>query len=60
MSAALDSELRAKRDESRRLTEEVRLSRSLARASVVIALLLGVLVAGGVAWTATSAAPRAI
>ena len=50
MSAALDSELRAKRDESRRLTEEVRLSRSLARASVVIALLLGVLVAGGVAW----------
>ena len=52
MSAALDSELRAKRDESRRLTEEVRLSRSLARASVVIALLLGVLVAGGVAWAA--------
>jgi len=52
MSAALDSELRAKRDESRRLTEEVRLSRSLARASVVIALLLGVLVAGGVAWVA--------
>jgi len=50
MSAALDSELRAKRDESRRLTEEVRLSRSLARASVVIALLLGVLVAGGVGW----------
>ncbi len=50
MSSALDSELRAKRDESRRLTEEVRLSRSLARASVVIALLLGVLVAGGVAW----------
>jgi signal transduction histidine kinase/AmiR/NasT family two-component response regulator len=52
MSSALDSELRAKRDESRRLTEEVRLSRSLARASVVIALLLGVLVAGGVAWAA--------
>ncbi|RRN66159.1 response regulator [Caulobacter sp. 602-1] len=50
LSSALDSELRAKRDESRRLTEEVRLSRSLARASVVIALLLGVLVAGGVAW----------
>jgi signal transduction histidine kinase/ActR/RegA family two-component response regulator len=50
MSAALDSELRAKRDESRRLTEEVRLSRSLARASAVIALLLGVLVAGGIAW----------
>jgi signal transduction histidine kinase/ActR/RegA family two-component response regulator len=50
ISSALDSELRAKRDESRRLTEEVRLSRSLARASVVIALLLGVLVAGGVAW----------
>jgi signal transduction histidine kinase/CheY-like chemotaxis protein len=50
MSSALDSELRAKRDESRRLTEEVRLSRSLARASVVIALLLGVLVAGGIAW----------
>jgi signal transduction histidine kinase/AmiR/NasT family two-component response regulator len=50
MSSALDSELRAKRDESRRLTEEIRLSRSLARASVVIALLLGVLVAGGVAW----------
>lgn len=50
MSAALDSELRAKRDESRRLTEEVRLSRSLARASAVIALLLGVLVAGAVTW----------
>ncbi|WP_454714115.1 response regulator [Caulobacter segnis] len=50
MSSALDSELRAKRDDNRRLTEEVRLSRSLARASVVIALLLGVLVAGGVAW----------
>lgn len=52
MSAALESELRAKRDESRRLAEEVRLSRSLARASVIIALLLGVLVAGGVAWAA--------
>ena len=50
MSAALESELRAKRDESRRLAEEVRLSRSLARASVVIALLLGVLVAGAAAW----------
>jgi signal transduction histidine kinase/AmiR/NasT family two-component response regulator len=50
MSSALDSELRAKRDESRRLTEEVRLSRSLARASAVIALLLAALVAGGVAW----------
>jgi signal transduction histidine kinase/AmiR/NasT family two-component response regulator len=51
MSAALETELRAKRDESRRLTQEVRLSRSLARASVVIAILLAVLVAGGVAWT---------
>jgi len=50
MSAALESELKAKRDESRRLAEEVRLSRSLARASGVIALLLGVLVAGAVAW----------
>ncbi|AZS22630.1 response regulator [Caulobacter sp. FWC26] len=50
MSTALESELRAKRDESRRLTEEVRLSRSLARASGVIALLLGVLVAGAAAW----------
>ncbi|HJV43967.1 response regulator [Caulobacter sp.] len=50
ISAALDSELRAKRDESRRLNEQVRLSQSLARASVVIALLLGVLVAGGVGW----------
>ena len=50
MSAALESELGAKRDESRRLAEEVRLSRSLARASVIIALLLGVLVAGAVAW----------
>jgi len=50
ISAALDSELRAKRDESRRLNEEVRLSRSLARASVVIALLLSALVLGGVAW----------
>ena len=52
MSAALESELRLKRDESRRLTEQVRLSRSLARASVIIALLLGVLVAGAVAWAA--------
>ncbi|WP_066683699.1 ATP-binding protein [Caulobacter sp. CCH9-E1] len=50
MSAALDGELRAKRDESRRLAEQVRLSRSLVRASVVIALLLAVLVAGGVGW----------
>ena len=52
ISAALESELRLKRDESRRLTEQVRLSRSLARASVIIALLLGVLVAGAVAWAA--------
>lgn len=50
MSAALDGELRAKRDESRRLAEQVRLSRSLVRASVVIALLLAVLVAGGIGW----------
>lgn len=56
MSAALDAELRAKRDESRRLAEEVRLSRSLARASFVIALLLGALVAGGVAWAANQRA----
>ena len=50
ISSALDSELRAKRDESRRLAEQVRLSRSLAQASAVIALLLAVLVAGGVGW----------
>ena len=50
VEAALDGELRAKRDESRRLAEQVRLSRSLVRASVVIALLLAVLVAGGVGW----------
>lgn len=51
MSAALDGELRAKRDESRRLAEQVSLSRSLVRASVIIALLLAVLVAGGVGWS---------
>lgn len=50
MSAALDGELRAKRDESRRLAEQVRLSRSLVRASVIIVLLLAVLVAGGIGW----------
>ncbi len=51
MSSALESELRAKRDESRRLTAEVELNRRLAQASGVIALLLAVLAAGGVAWT---------
>jgi len=50
ISSTLEGELRVKRDESRRLNQEVRLSRSLARASAVIALLLGVLVAGGVGW----------
>ncbi|WP_419252478.1 ATP-binding protein [Caulobacter sp. ErkDOM-YI] len=51
MSAALESELRAKRDESRRLAAEVQLNRQLAQASGVIALLLALLVAGGVTWT---------
>jgi signal transduction histidine kinase len=50
MSSALESELKAKRDESRRLTAEVQLNRQLAQASGVIALLLAVLVAGGVTW----------
>jgi len=50
MSSALESELRAKRDESRRLAAEVRLNRQLAQASGVIALLLALLVAGGVTW----------
>ncbi len=50
MSAALESELRVKRDESRRLSAEVELNRQLARASGVIALLLAALVAGGVTW----------
>ncbi len=50
MSSALESELRAKRDESLRLAAEVRLNRELARASGVIALLLALLVAGGVTW----------
>jgi signal transduction histidine kinase/ActR/RegA family two-component response regulator len=50
MSSALESELTAKRDESRRLAAEVQLNRRLAQASGVIALLLAVLVAGGVTW----------
>jgi signal transduction histidine kinase len=50
MSSALESELKAKRDESRRLTAEVQLNRQLAQASGVIAMLLAVLVAGGVTW----------
>jgi signal transduction histidine kinase/ActR/RegA family two-component response regulator len=50
MSSALESELKAKRDESRRLTAEVQLNRQLAQASGVIALLLAMLVAGGVTW----------
>lgn len=50
MSAALESELKAKRDESRRLVAEVELNRRLARASAVIAVLLGLLVVGGVTW----------
>jgi len=50
MASALETELRSKRDESRRLTAEVELNRRLARASIVIALLLSVLVVGGVAW----------
>ena len=50
MSSALESELRAKRDESLRLAAEVRLNRQLAQASGVIALLLALLVAGGVTW----------
>jgi signal transduction histidine kinase/ActR/RegA family two-component response regulator len=50
MASALETELRSKRDESRRLTAEVELNRRLAHASIIIAMLLGVLVVGGVAW----------
>ncbi|MGR4867004.1 response regulator [Caulobacter sp. LARHSG274] len=50
MASALETELRSKRDESRRLTAEVDLNRRLAHASLIIAMLLGVLVMGGVAW----------
>ena len=51
MASALETELRSKRDESRRLTAEVELNRRLAHASIIIAMLLGVLVVGGVAWS---------
>ncbi|CAN5357875.1 response regulator [soil metagenome] len=51
MASALETELRSKRDESRRLTAEVELNRRLAHASIIIAMLLGVLVLGGVAWS---------
>jgi len=50
MASALETELKSKRDESRRLTAEVELNRRLAHASIIIAMLLGVLVLGGVAW----------
>jgi signal transduction histidine kinase/ActR/RegA family two-component response regulator len=50
MTSALETELRSKRDESRRLTAEVKLNRRLALASIIIATLLSVLVAGGVGW----------
>jgi signal transduction histidine kinase/ActR/RegA family two-component response regulator len=50
MASALETELRSKRDESRRLTAEVELNRRLAHASIIIAMLLGVLVVGGVGW----------
>jgi signal transduction histidine kinase/CheY-like chemotaxis protein len=50
MASALETELRSKRDESRRLTAEVELNRRLAHASIIIAALLAVLVVGGVAW----------
>jgi signal transduction histidine kinase/AmiR/NasT family two-component response regulator len=50
MTSALETELRTKRDESRRLTAEVELNRRLAHASIIIAALLAVLVLGGVAW----------
>jgi signal transduction histidine kinase/ActR/RegA family two-component response regulator len=50
MASALETELRSKRDESRRLTAEVELNRRLAHASIIIAMLLSVLVVGGVAW----------
>jgi signal transduction histidine kinase/ActR/RegA family two-component response regulator len=50
MASALETELKSKRDESRKLTAEVELNRRLAHASIVIAMLLGVLVLGGVAW----------
>ncbi|WP_165185062.1 response regulator [Caulobacter soli] len=51
MASALETELRSKRDESRRLTAEVELNRRLAHASIIIAMLLGVLVLGGVGWS---------
>lgn len=51
MALALETELRSKRDESRRLTAEVELNRRLAHASIIIAALLGVLVVGGVGWS---------
>jgi signal transduction histidine kinase/ActR/RegA family two-component response regulator len=50
MASALETELKSKRDESRRLTAEVELNRRLAHASIIIAMLLGVLVVGGVGW----------
>jgi signal transduction histidine kinase/ActR/RegA family two-component response regulator len=50
MASALETELKSKRDESRRLTAEVELNRRLAHASIIIAMLLGVLVLGGTAW----------
>ena len=50
MASAIETELRTKRDESRRLTAEVELNRRLARASIIIATLLAALVVGGVAW----------
>ena len=51
MSDALESELRVKRNESRRLAAEVALNRRLAQASGVIAALLALLGIGGVALT---------
>jgi signal transduction histidine kinase/ActR/RegA family two-component response regulator len=51
MASALETELKSKRDESRRLTAEVELNRRLAHASIIIATLLGVLVVGGVGWS---------
>jgi len=50
IASALETELHSKRDESRRLTAEVGLNRSLVRASLLITLLLAALAAGGVAW----------
>lgn len=52
VASALETELQAKRDESRRLAAQVELTEHLAQASLVIAALLAALVATGGAWAA--------